>query len=116
MGYVDFSGYLWFDQNLGSGSPRSIDEHVTALVGIYDYRRTTGSEDAYAYLVGGVTTLRDARAFIRRRGGPAVESLAVGAGDSGYHDLITAQVETLAGVTQDEALVRFAQRLREDYP
>jgi hypothetical protein len=89
---------------------------VTALVGIYDYWRTTRSEDAYAYLVGGLTTLRDARSLIRRPGGPAVESLVVGAGDRGYHDLITSQVETLAAVTRDEQLVRLAQRLREDYP
>ena len=116
MGYIDFSGYLWFDQNLNGGSPRSIYEHVTALVGIYDYWRTTRSADAYAYLVGGLTTLRDARSLIRRRGGPAVESLAVGAGDRGYHDVITSQVETLAAVTRDEQLVRLAQRLREDYP
>lgn len=117
LGLVDFSGYLWFDQNLGASPlPRSVYEHVAALVGLYDYWRLTGRDDAFVYLAGGVTTLRAALPLVRRTGKPAVESLAVGAGDPAYHDLITSEIEALAAITEDRRLTRFARLLRTDYP
>lgn len=117
LALIDFSGYLWFDQNLGaSPPPRSIYEHATALVGLYDYWRLTERDEAFTYFAGGVTTLRDAISYIRRRDAPAVESLATGASDRGYHGPITYQVESLATITEDPKLMRFARQLRKDYP
>lgn len=116
LGLIDFSGYLWFDHNLGARPPlRSTVEHVVALVGLHDYYAMTGRGDVYAFFAGGVTTLRDALPFLRRPGDVVVAHLTTGRGDRRHHRIVMEGVKSLAGSTGDATLIKFGRLLRKDY-
>jgi hypothetical protein len=115
--FLDFSGYLWFEQYPDGSQPSQLMRaHVDATVALYDYWSMTKSSTAYSYFRGGLASLHDALpAYIRSPGSYAASSLATGAHDPRQHMYLTGQVATLASISGDRVLARNAHLLAADY-
>ncbi len=115
--FLDFSGYLWFEQYPDGSQPSQLMRaHVDAVVALYDYWDMTKSSTAYSYFRGGLASLHDALpTYIRTPGTYARSSLATEAHDPRQHLYLTGQVATLAGITGDRVLARSARLLAADY-
>ncbi len=117
LAFLDYSGYLWFEQYPGGAQPsRVLRGHVDALLGLYDYWSLTGSSAAVSYFQGGLTSLRDALPeYIRRPGGYARSNLVTEAASPQDHVWLTGQIAALADVTGDRVLTRYSRLLADDY-
>jgi hypothetical protein len=115
--FLDFSGYLWFEQYPeGSQPSQLLRGHVDAVVALYDYWSMTKSSTAYSYFRGGLASLHDALpTYIRTPGTYARSSLATDAHDPRQHLYLTGQVATLASITGDRVLARNAHLMAADY-
>ncbi len=117
LAFLDFSGYLWFEQYPDAPRPsRLLRGHLDALIGIYDYGGMTNDPAARFYFDGGLKSVRDALPrFIRTPGGFATSSLGSGAKDPSDHVYITDQIAALAQITGDGVLSGYARFLAEDF-
>jgi hypothetical protein len=116
LGFIDYSGYLWFEQYADGGQPSQVlTGHLAAVIGLYDFWSLTGDGIAYSYFAGGLSTLRDALPLIRQPGGYARSSLARDGIDPRSHPVLAQQVAGLARVTSDRVLERYARLLARDY-
>ena len=112
---LDASGFLWFEQ-LADGDETSllVQGHLTALLGIYDYWRITRSPEAREYFAGGIATIRHVLPELRAPNSIMLASPRVHTRDPRAHPVITRQIDTLARITGNDLLTRYARLLAKD--
>ena len=62
------AGYIWFEHWPDGRNDHTLNAHLNALFGLYDYWRVTGSPLAEQYFLGGAKTVRDKLYRFRRKG------------------------------------------------
>lgn len=103
-------GYLWFEQYAGGVSASLVvPGHLTALLGVYDYWLITRSPSAEWLFNGGVTTVRHYLPIIRKPGRPALYAVGNKSSDPRFDNIVTRQLVTLAKITGDNRIRRFAR-------
>ena len=107
-------GYIWFEHWPGGRFQHTLNAHINALFGLYDYWAATGSPEAERYFRGGVKTVRDKLRRFRRKGNLSRYSLSSKAGSLHYHQEHIGQLSTLAKMTGDKWFARQARLLRQD--
>lgn len=108
---VDDSGYLWFEQfPTGSAPSLVVNVQLTAVLAVYEYWQLTRDPVARTVFAGGAATLSHYLPLIRKPGRAPWYSLATKDPDARYDDLVDRQLATLARITGDEAIRRYAER------
>ncbi len=64
---VTAKGYIWFEHWPDGRNDHTLNAHLNALFGLYDYWRVTGDPLAEAYFLGGAKTVRDKLDRFRRK-------------------------------------------------
>lgn len=107
--FVDDDGFLWFEQYAGGIAPSAVvPGHLAALLGVYDYWRLTDNPVAKLLFEGGTTTMLHYLPQIRRKGRPSLYALGDRRPDTRFDETVTRQLKTLAGITGDARIARFA--------
>jgi hypothetical protein len=115
MSFVDGGGHLWFEELADGGEPSMLVQgHLSALLGIYDLWRVTRSPQVQSYFYGGVATIRSVLPSLRAANAIMLSSPRVHTRDPRAHPVITRQVRTLAQITDDPRLSRYARLLAQD--
>ena len=111
---VTDAGYLWFEHWPDGRHDHTLNAHLNALFGIYDYWRVTGSPVAEQYVLGGAQTVRDKLYRFRRKGDLSRYSLSETEGSLHYHETHIDQLRTLARITGDDWFDRQADLFVRD--
>ena len=111
---VTRTGYLWFEHWPHGRSVHTLNAHINALFGLYDYWSQTGSPKAQRYFLGGVKTVRDQLHRFRRKGHLSKYSLSSKEGSLHYHHTHISQLRSLARMTGDDWFARQAKLLVRD--
>lgn len=111
---VTDAGYIWFEHWPDGRHDHTLNAHLNALLGIYDYWRVTGSPLAEQYVLGGAKTVREKLYRFRRKGALSRYSLSPTVGSLHYHQTHIDQLRTLALITGDDWFDRQADRLERD--
>jgi D-glucuronyl C5-epimerase C-terminus len=107
-------GYLWFEHWPDGRHRHTLNAHLNAMFGLYDYWYVTGSPLAKQLFLAGAKTVRDKLKMFRRPGDLSRYSLGVDNGTLHYHETHIAQLRVLAKITGDVWFDRAADRLVED--
>jgi len=118
LSFVDDAGFLWFEQFPQGQTPsRSMTGHLFAVIGIYDYaaisdgvRRATAQKVAGA---GAATGLHHVP-LLRYENGAAWTSDAKLVRSWDLHQVLVAQLGTLADITGDPAYRSYTGAFRKD--
>jgi len=108
-------GHIWFEH--WPGSPRhnhTLNGHINALFGIYDYWHETGSPLAERYFLGGTRTVRDQLHRFLREGDLSRYSLGSPGGSLKYHKTHIGQLRVLAAMTGDDWFATQADLFQQD--
>jgi hypothetical protein len=111
---VTNGGYIWFEHWPDGTNDHTLNAHINALFGLYDYWLATGDPMAELYLLGGAKTVRDKLYRFRRKGLLSRYSLADTDGTLHYHETHIDQLRTLAKITGDKWFARQADRFEQD--
>jgi hypothetical protein len=111
---VTGGGYLWFEHWPDGLHDHTLNAHINALFGLYDYWVSTGSPLAEQYFLGGAQTVRDKLYRFRRKGDLSRYSLSVPRGSLHYHMTHIDQLRTLALMTGDGWFARQARLFERD--
>jgi hypothetical protein len=111
---VSRNDYLWFEHWPHGRSVHTLNAHINALFGLYDYWSQTGSPKAERYFLGGAKTVRDQLDRFRRKGRLSRYSLSSKAANLHYHHTHIRQLRSLARMTGDDWFARKAKLLERD--
>ncbi len=111
---VTRTGYLWFEHWPHGRSVHTLNAHINALFGLYDFWSQTGSPKAQRYFLGGAKTVRDQLHRFRRKGHLSRYSLSSKTGNLHYHHTHISQLRSLARMTGDDWFARQAKLLVRD--
>lgn len=106
--------YLWFEHWPDGRNDRTLNAHINALFGIYDFWRATRDPLAEAYILGGLRTVRDKLYRFRRKGELSRYSLSGTTGSLHYHETHIEQLRILAKMTGDRWFDRQADLFQRD--
>ncbi len=113
---VDASGYLWLEEWPKRPTDHTLNGHILAAWGVYEYYRTSGDPRALQIFRGAATTVqRYARRF-RRPGWISRYCLRHGGALARYHDVHIWQLQRLHTITGDVRFARLAEAFYHDYP
>jgi hypothetical protein len=116
LALLDDGGYVWFEQYAGANAPtQAIMGQLTAVLGLYDYWRISKDHRAYYFFRGGVATVKTQLAGLRKKSVPVLTTILGGRRDARSEQQMVQDIDALARITGDRALVRSADLLREDY-
>lgn len=107
-------GYIWFEHWPEGRFDHTLNAHINALFGLYDYWRITGSPLAEQYFLGGARTVRDKLHRFRQKGDLSRYSLRKRTGTLHYHETHIEQLRILARMTGDDWFDRQADRFERD--
>lgn len=111
---VTNGGYLWFEHWPEGRFDHTLNAHINALFGVYDYWLATGSSVAEQYFLGGARTVRDKLYRFRRKGDLSRYSLSAAEGSLHYHETHIDQLRTLALMTGDRWFAKQARLFERD--
>jgi hypothetical protein len=111
---VTNGGYLWFEHWPGGRFEHTLNAHLNAMFGLYDYWLVTGSPLAEQYFLGGAATVRDKLHRFRRKNELSRYSLSGTVGSLHYHETHIHQLRALARMTGDKWFARQADRFERD--
>jgi hypothetical protein len=112
-------GRLWFDEYPNPGvvrGDRTYNGHMFASWGLWDYWSLTGSAEAKALLLGGLTTYLQMNPLVRHEGWQSRYCLAHGNDAGYYHSVHMGQLVMTYALTGAWAFARAADLLYGDYP
>ncbi len=101
--------YLWFEHWPDGRFEHTLNAHLNAMFGLYDYWLATGSPLAEQYFLGGAATVREKLYRFRRKDELSRYSLSGTVGSLHYHDTHVDQLRILARIDR-RRLVREAGR------
>ena len=107
-------GYLWFEHWPDGKHTHTLNAHLNAMFGLYDYWLVTGSPLARDLFLGGAKTVRDKLRMFRRPGDLSRYSLRVEHGTLHYHETHIAQLRVLAKITGSAWFDHMADRFVKD--
>jgi hypothetical protein len=120
VSYIDVSGYLWLEEYADYAprlsSDRTVNGHLFALFGLWDYWRLTRSASVAALFDGAATTVRAYNASIRTVNWVSRYCLNHVVYVAEYHYIVGSQLQTLFGMTGNVAFARLMDDFRADYP
>jgi hypothetical protein len=111
---VTGGGYLWFEHWPNGTHDHTLNAHLNAMFGLYDYWRATGSALAREYFLGGARTVRDKLYRFRRKGELSRYSMSSKEGSVHYHVTHILQLRILAQMTGDDWFDRQADLFARD--
>lgn len=111
---VTSKDYIWFEHWPDGRNDRTLNAHINAMFGIYDYWRVTGDPLAEAYFLGGAKTVRDKLYRFRRKGELSRYSLEGTEGSLHYHETHIEQLRTLAKMLDDRWFAKQADLFERD--
>jgi hypothetical protein len=111
---VTRAGYIWFEHWPDGRFDHTLNAHMNALFGLYDYWRATGSPLAEQYFLGGARTVRDKLSRFRQKGDLSRYALQGPTGSLHYHETHIEQLRILAAMTGDDWFARQADRFERD--
>jgi hypothetical protein len=115
--HLDGAGYLWLDEYPLRGDPdRTINGHLYAAFGLYDYWQLTGDPDARLLVQGALTTIRHYLATWRRTGWVSRYCIAHGIQSTHYHLVHTELANDVYHMTGSIFWARVQDLLIADYP
>lgn len=106
--------YLWFEHWPDGKHTHTLNAHLNAMFGLYDYWHATGSPLAEQLFLGGARTVRDKLQLFRRRGDLSRYSLGVNAGTLHYHETHIEQLRILSRMTGDPWFAKQADKFVKD--
>jgi hypothetical protein len=107
-------GYLWFEHWPDGRHAHTLNAHLNAMFGLYDYWHATGSPVAEQLFLGGAKTVRDKLRLFRQPGELSYYSLGHDQSSLHYHETHIEQLRILARMTGDKWFARQADRLQND--
>lgn len=108
------SGHVWFEHWPSGKFVHTLNGHINALFGLYDYWAETGSKVARRYFEGGTQTVRAKLQKFRRKGLLSRYSLSSKDGSLHYHHTHIHQLRILALMTGDAWFSRQATAFKRD--
>lgn len=108
------AGLLWLEHWPGGNHVHTLNAHINALFGLYEYWLQTRSPVAEAFLQGGLLTVREKLERFRREGRLSRYSLSSDLGTVHYQHTHVRQLRQLARITGDDWFARQAMRLERD--
>jgi hypothetical protein len=108
------SGHIWFEHWPSGKFVHTLNGHINALFGLYDFWALTGSKAARRYFEGGAQTVRAKLFRFRRKGLLSRYSLSSKDGSVHYHHTHIHQLRILALMTGDDWFSRQADAFRRD--
>ena len=108
------AGHIWFEHWPSGKFVHTLNGHINALFGLYDFWTETGSKAALRYFEGGTQTVRANLHRFRRRGLLSRYSLSGPDGSLHYHHTHIHQLRILALMTGDDWFSRQADAFRRD--
>jgi hypothetical protein len=111
---VTAAGYVWFEHWPDGTKDHTLNAHMNAMFGLYDYWQASGDPLAEQYFLGGAKTVRDKLHRFRRKDQLSRYSLAGPKGSLHYHDTHVSQLRILARMTGDRWFERQADRFEKD--
>jgi hypothetical protein len=120
VSFVDASGYLWLEEYADyapvSYSDRTVNGHLFALNGVWDYWRFTQDASVAATFDGAATTMRAYADSTRTARWVSKYCLRHGVRSVGYHYLVMSLWQTLFGLTANTHFAQVVDALTVDYP
>jgi hypothetical protein len=115
--WVDASDHLWLEEYPGRSPDRTLNGHLFAIFGLWDYWRLTSDERAKTLFRGALTTVRDYLPRLRAKKWisqyclthPAVHA-------EGYHLIHIRLLRRLFTLSHDITFLRDAETFNADYP
>jgi len=118
--HVDSGGYLWLDEYPVGSRPGQADltlnGHLFAEFGLYDYYRLTGNAGALRLFDGATTTVWHYLPSFRTPNWMSRYCLAHGVRDDGYHALHASQLTLVYRITHATGFARQSVLFTLDYP
>jgi hypothetical protein len=111
---ITAKGYTWFEHWPDGRHDRTLNAHINAMFGIYDYWRVTGDPLAEVYFLGGAKTVRDKLYRFRRKGELSRYSLGGNTGTLHYHETHIDQLRTLSKMLGDPWFAKQADLFERD--
>lgn len=111
---VTANDYVWFEHWPDGRNDRTLNAHINAMFGLYDYWRVTGDPLAEAYFLGGAKTVRDKLYRFRRKGELSRYSLEGTEGSLHYHETHIEQLRTLSRMLDDPWFAKQADLFERD--
>jgi len=106
--------HIWFEHWPDGRFVHTLNAHLNALFGLYDYWAVTGSKAARRYFLGGAQTVRAKLHLFRREGKLSRYSLSGKSGSLHYHHTHIHQLRILARMTGDDWFSRQADKFKQD--
>jgi hypothetical protein len=114
---LDRSGYLWLEEYPLPGRPdQTINGHLFAAIGLYDYWLLTRDPDAKQLVEGALATVRYHLAAWRRPGWVSRYCLTHGVQSTHYHTVHAQLANDIYHLTGSVWWARLEDMLIEDYP
>lgn len=115
---VDEGGYVWLQEWPWAGyvPDDTLNGHISAAFGIYEYYCLTRDARALGLLRGAATTALHYLPRFRRPGWISRYCLAHSVANANYHDIHVHQLLWLYTITGEPAFARYADLLEADYP
>jgi len=111
---VTAKDYVWFEHWPDGRNDRTLNAHINAMFGIYDYWRVTGDPLAEVYFLGGAKTVRTKLYRFRRKGELSRYSLSGTSGSLHYHETHIEQLRTLSKMLGDPWFAKQADLFERD--
>lgn len=108
------AGYIWFEHWPEGRHDHTLNAHMNALFGLYDYWLATGDPLAEQYILGGAKTVRDKLYRFRRKDELSRYSISTSDGSLHYHETHIEQLRILADITGDAWFDRQADVFERD--
>jgi hypothetical protein len=115
--WVDSLRHLWLEEYPGSAADRTLNGHIFAVYGMWDYWRLTQDDRAKALYQGGLTTVADYFTSFRNPKWISQYCLTHPTRLSDkYHLIHISQLLRVFTITRGLAFLRLAETLSSDYP
>jgi hypothetical protein len=114
--FVDGGDYLWFEEYPRDPPDYTLNGHIFAIEGLFDYYRMTGKPEAMAIAAGGLTSVLHYMPDFRRPGGASLYCLTHRVVSTSYHYVDTRLLLELYAATGDARFAAWSDRLDEDLP
>ena len=114
VSYVDERDYLWLEHYPVARPDHTLNVHLHALIGIYEYWQATRSPEARGLLEGALTTMRDRAGRYRREGRASVYGLRSRTNHFSYHEVHIWQLRLLGRMTGDPFFTTLGDTMATD--
>lgn len=111
---VTENGLLWLEHWPDGKHVHTLNAHLNAMFGLYDYWLQSGSPVAEQYFLGAALTVREKLDRFRRKGRLSRYSLSTKLATVHYHETHVKQLKILARITGDKWFKRQARLLERD--